>query len=76
MFTVVVDGLVTKVIGSNHYDHIIGTVTRRHLKLCLFLYQVYNMLGSLEIFLTVINTHIISPNEDETKLDSDLKSEC
>ena len=50
MFTVIVDGLVTKVIQSNHCDHMIGTVTGRHLKSCLFLYQVYDVLGSLEIF--------------------------
>jgi hypothetical protein len=57
MFTVIVDGLVTKVVQSNHYDRIIGTVTRGHLKSCLFLYQVHNVLGSLEIFLTVIKTN-------------------
>jgi len=57
MFTVIVDGLVTKVVHNIHYDHITGTVTRGHLKSRLFIYQVYNVLGSLEIFLTVINTH-------------------
>jgi len=57
MFIVIVDGLVTKVVQNNHYDHITRTVTRGHLKSCLFVYQVYNVLGSLEIFLTFINTH-------------------
>lgn len=57
MFIVIVDGLVTKVVQSNQYDHSNGKVTRGHLKSCLFLYQVYNVVGSLEIFLTVVNTH-------------------
>jgi len=65
MFTVIVDGLVTKVVRSNHYDHIIGTVTIGHLKSCLLLYQVYYVLGSLEIFWQSLILIIISPNEDE-----------
>jgi hypothetical protein len=60
-----------------HCDHSFWAVTRGNLNSCLLLCQVYNVLGNSKSSVWPSLVCIISsPNEDETKLDSNLKNEC